>query len=42
MAAEGESWELYNLEEDRSETTNLAGQLPDKVEQMAGVWYDWA
>ena len=42
VAAKGESWELYDLEEDRSETTNLAGQFPDKVERMAGMWDDWA
>jgi len=42
VAAKGESWELYDLDENRSETTNLAGQFPDKVERMAGMWSDWA
>ena len=42
VSAKGESWEMYDLEEDRSETTNLAGQFPDKVKQMVGMWDDWA
>jgi len=37
-----EDWELYNLAEDRSETQDLAGQYPDKVESMAAQWMVWA
>jgi arylsulfatase len=35
-------WELYNLAEDRTETTDLADKLTERVEQMAQAWYAWA
>lgn len=38
VAANGEPWELYNLAEDRSETTNLAATHPSKVENLARLW----
>ncbi|MCS6851193.1 MAG: arylsulfatase [Gemmataceae bacterium] len=31
-------WELYDLANDRSETTNLAERHPDKVRELAQVW----
>ena len=31
-------WELYNLENDPSETTNLAQKFPGKVKEMASRW----
>jgi arylsulfatase len=31
-------WELYNLADDRTETTNLAPAQPDRVRTMAGAW----
>jgi arylsulfatase A-like enzyme len=31
-------WELFNLQKDRSETRNLAGQLPDKVRELELLW----
>lgn len=34
---EGE-WELYNLEEDRTEMNNLASSMPDKVAQLSALW----
>ncbi|MDB5015106.1 MAG: Arylsulfatase [Daejeonella sp.] len=33
-----EKWELYNLAEDRSETSNLAAKFPEKVNQMQLKW----
>ena len=42
VAAKSEPWELYDLDEDRTETNNLAGQSPDQVERMARIWDDWA
>lgn len=33
--------ELYNLEEDLGETTNLAEQLPGKVEELLGLLHAW-
>jgi len=39
VAAGKESpWELYDLSSDRSESKNLANQMPDKVQQMAETW----
>ena len=37
-----EKWALYDLEKDRTETSNLAGQYPDKVKEMARLWQQWA
>jgi arylsulfatase len=31
-------WELYNLARDRSETTNLASQMPEKLEKLVQIW----
>jgi arylsulfatase len=31
-------WELYNLKEDRAETTNLAAEYPEKVTQLIKQW----
>ena len=35
-------WELYNLNDDRSETTNLAARYPDRVKSMAEEWERYA
>jgi arylsulfatase len=35
-------WELYNLEEDRSEMNDLAGVYPEKVSRMDSLWNAWA
>lgn len=35
-------WELYNLEEDRCELNDLAGTFPEKVDQLAADWEQWA
>ncbi len=32
------SWELYDMENDRSETINLADKYPEKVKEMAALW----
>jgi len=32
-------WELYNMKNDRTETTDLADQHPDKVAAMAKEWF---
>jgi len=37
-----EKWALYDLEEDRTETNNLADQYPEKVIEMAEQWQLWA
>ena len=35
-------WELFDMETDRTETTDLAGQYPDRVKQMSNAWKKWA
>jgi arylsulfatase len=37
-----DQWELFDMETDRTEMNNLAGQYPDKVKKMATQWQDWA
>jgi arylsulfatase A-like enzyme len=39
--AKGE-WELYDIERDRTETTDLAHQYPERVRAMAAMWQNWA
>ena len=41
LVAAGESspWELYDLTSDRSETRNLARELPDRVTALAALWH---
>jgi arylsulfatase B len=36
-----EEWQLYDLNHDISETTNLASQESARVKQMATFWDDW-
>ena len=38
----GLKWELFNLQNDRSESTDLAGEYPEKVEQLKQKWNDVA
>ncbi|MEM0897584.1 MAG: sulfatase-like hydrolase/transferase, partial [Verrucomicrobiota bacterium] len=35
-------WELYNMVEDRTETTNLAADMRDRVKPLAAAWEIWA
>jgi arylsulfatase len=35
-------WELYNVNEDRAESKNLAAQYPDKLKHLIDVWFDEA
>lgn len=36
------NWELYDLETDRGETTNLARQNHERVSQLSVKYFDWA
>lgn len=38
----GGAWELYNLDSDRSEATNVASEHPEVVQQLASRWEAWA
>lgn len=35
-------WELYNLKKDRSETNNLADEIPEKLNELAQKYDNWA
>mmetsp|Transcript_33577 Transcript_33577/g.61788 ORF Transcript_33577/g.61788 Transcript_33577/m.61788 type:complete len:606 (-) Transcript_33577:485-2302(-) len=35
-------WELYNMEEDRTELHNLATQHQERVQRMEQLWFEWA
>ena len=37
-----EAWELYDMELDRTETTNVASEQPAKVTELSQLWMDWA
>jgi arylsulfatase len=36
------AWELYNMENDRTELHNLAAQHREKVEELSGLYQQWA
>ena len=42
VSGEEERWELYQIDEDRTESTDLAGGEKQRVGRMAGEWNDWA
>ena len=35
-------WELYNMDDDRTELHNLASQYQEQVQRMANSWSEWA
>lgn len=37
-----DEWELYNLDEDRSQSTNLADAEPDRLEELKKLWFEQA
>lgn len=37
-----DEWELFDLEHDRSQTTDLAAEHPDRLELMKGLWFYYA
>lgn len=38
VLAKGQKWELFNLKEDRTETSDLASSHPEKVKEMEKQW----
>jgi len=38
VSFQGQSWELYNIKEDRTELKNLSAQYPERVQAMADMW----
>jgi arylsulfatase len=37
-----DQWELYDLNQDRTEMHNLAFKYPERVQEMASLWEEWA
>jgi hypothetical protein len=35
-------WQLYDMENDRSEQTDLANKYPDRVKALNAKWEKWA
>ena len=42
MSQHTDYWELYDMEEDRTELHNLADQYPERVKDMAARYREWA
>ena len=42
VAKKGTPWELYNLQEDRTELQNRAAEFPDRVGEMTALYSEWA
>ena len=42
VRSKGRPWELYNLEQDRSELQNVATEHEEVVARMKPVWKKWA
>jgi arylsulfatase A-like enzyme len=38
VATKDQPWELYNMSNDRTETQNLATQMPEKVTELQAIW----
>ena len=37
-----DKWELYHVETDRSETTDVAAQFPEKLQELQALWFTHA
>jgi arylsulfatase len=42
VAVHGAEWELYDIDSDPSELTDLAKEQPAKVKELAAKWDEWA
>jgi arylsulfatase A-like enzyme len=42
IVSDGGDWELFDLENDRTELSNLAAEFPERVEEMSRMWEEWA
>ena len=42
LALRGQPWQLFDLEGDRTETTDLAAKHPERVRSLAAAWDRWA
>lgn len=39
---QNDSWELYDMNKDRTELNNIAALNEERVKNMARLWFDWA
>ena len=39
---DSDRWELYHVDEDRSESTNVADQHPEKLQELIDAWFEEA
>ena len=42
VRAHRQKWSLYNLDQDRTELTDIAASYPERVTEMKNMWQDWA
>ncbi len=44
LVAKGEKgpWELYDMEADRTEMHDIAGDHPERMKEMMAAWRSWA
>ncbi len=42
VAKEGQPWELYDMEADRTEMNDLAAKFPKRVSELSAKWDAWA
>ena len=42
VAVDRRPWELYDMEADPAELTDLTVKMPEKVQQLQKLWEDWA
>jgi len=42
VALAGKAWELYDLEADRAELKDLAGEMPERVRSLEAHYRAWA
>ncbi|MFA6173390.1 MAG: arylsulfatase [Kiritimatiellales bacterium] len=41
VSVDGQSWELYNISRDRTETDNLIAKNPEKAQELQAAWEKW-
>jgi arylsulfatase A-like enzyme len=42
VAQNREKWHLYRIDDDETELNDLSGKYPEKVQELEGMWQNWA
>jgi arylsulfatase len=42
VAKEGGKWELFDIDADQTEQSDLSTKMPDRVKELAATWDEWA